>query len=701
MATVLLQNEADLRSGRYYEFDPENKADILGKGGMGIVFKGKLVHGDTGKYDYVAIKVLFKDLSDESVTRAQREASIRIIHENIVRMYDFVETVDSDGKPRYHVISEYLEGETLDKLIKKSGILSQAESLKITKNILAALYMLHSKGFIHRDIDPSNVMVCKDGKIKLIDFGIAKQVVEYQDEFGKGTQEGKFIGKINYASPEQAEGKHWLTNAASDIYSTGILLYELLTGKLPFTGTMYEIIKGHREQVIPRNDSISKDLQYVIRKATAKDPAERYQSATEFIVDIEQIEKGKSPIPQPIKKWAYIAGGICLVLLTLFGIWRYQDGKRGRFGEALAGASSMMSVALYQDALDLYKEAHSIMRTDSIAQTIRMLELLTRGVAAYTNSEYVQADSLFQAADSLSSSDACYYLGEMSYEGIGMPKDFRRGFEYTSKAARMGNKLAEYRLGLIYQNGIDVEADYDKAVRYFESAGRVIDKGTEANNPEFQFVKANMYMFGNGVQQNRKRAIEYYESAAKLGYPQAQYELYEILDREDHDKAMEWLMTSAGKGYPKAAFRLGALLIGRHKYGEGFEWTTKAAAKNYSPAFRQLGAIYQEKGRSQLTTLMQQALGIDGDDSASHMYTVKALDYDFDNYMAMYDIGMDYLRGNGVRENKSEAARYFEMAKRKVEQLPFRMENGRRIYNEIQHPFAESIRTFNYAPYIR
>ncbi|MDR1257816.1 MAG: protein kinase [Tannerellaceae bacterium] len=701
MASVLLQNESDLRSGRYYEFDPENKADILGKGGMGIVFKGRLVHGETGKYDYVAIKVLFKDLSEESVTRAQREASIRIVHENIVRMYDFVETTDTDGKPRYHVISEYLEGETLDKLIKKSGILSQAEAVKIVKSILAALYMLHSKGFIHRDIDPSNVMVCKDGKIKLIDFGIAKQVIEYQDEFGKGTQEGKFIGKINYASPEQAEGKHWLTNVASDIYSTGILLFELLTGKLPFTGTMYEIIKGHREQVIPRNDSLSRELQYVIRKATAKDPAQRYQSATEFIVDLEQIEKGKSPIPRPLKKWIYGAAVVCLALLTGFSVWRYQEGRHARFGEALSKASAMMQVAMYQDALDLYREANEAVVTDSVSQTIKMLETLTLGVAAYIDSEYAAADSLFNASDSLGSSDACYYLGEMSYEGIGTPKDFRRGFEYTSRAAAMGNKLAEYRLGFIYQNGIDVEADHDKAIRYFESAGRIIDRGTEANNPEFQYVKAGMYMHGNGVQQNSRRAIEYYESAAVSGYPQAQYELYEILDREDHTKAMEWLTTSAERGYPKAAFRLGVLLIGQQKFREGFDWTTKAAEKNYSPAFRQLGAIYQEKGKTSLAALIQQTLGIKGDDSVSHLYTVKALDYDFDNYMAMYDIGMDYLRGNGVKEDKAEAVKYFDMARHKVEQLPFTWENGRRIYNEIQHPFAEEIRTFDYTPYIK
>jgi TPR repeat protein len=701
VATVKLQSDADVKSGRYYEFDPEDKAAILGKGGMGIVFKGKLVHAETGRYDPVAVKVLFKDLSEDSVTRAQREASIRIVHENIVRMYGFVETNDNDGNARYHIISEYLKGETLDNVLKRRGVLSQQETVKIVKSILAALYMLHSKGYIHRDIDPSNVMVCEDGKIKLIDFGIAKQITDYHDEFGKGTVEGRFIGKINYASPEQAEGKHWLTNVTSDIYSTGILLFELLTGELPFTGTMYEIIKGHREQIVPANARISKELQYIIRKATAKDPAGRYQSATELIVDLEKVEQGKSPVPKPLKKWICMAGGVLLLLIAVFGLWRYQEAKQVRFRQTLEEASSRMSIALYGEALDLYREANGIIKTDSITDRIEMLDILTRAVAEYTGSEYAKADSLFRLAEKLSSSDACYYLGEMSYEGIGTPKNFRKGFDYTSKAAQMGNRLAEYRLGFIYQNGIDVEADYDKAIRYFERSGRIINMGAEANNPELRFVKGNMYMYGDGVPQNRTRAIEYYESAAALGHPRAQYALYEIFSKENPQKAMEWLTLAAEKGYPKAAYRLGVWLIGQQQYREGFDWTMKAAQKNYSPAFRQLGAIYQEKRKNSLTAAIQQSLNIRGDDSLSHYYTVKALDYDFDSYLAMYDIGMDYLEGNGVERNTAEAKTYFEMAKSKVEQLPCRMENGRRIYDELRYPLAEMVRTFNYSQYIR
>lgn len=700
MAVIKLQNESDIQLGQYYEFDPEDRYSILGKGGMGIVFKGKLIHSETGVNELVAIKVLFKDLSEESILRARREASIQIVHENVIRMYGFVETTDGDGKPRYHVISEFLDGEPLSERLKKSGILQQSESLKIVKNVLAALYMLHGKGYVHRDIDPSNVMVCKDGKIKIIDFGIARKMKEYHDEFQQGTQEGKFIGKVNYASPEQARGEHWLTNATSDIYSVGVLLFELLTGKLPFSGTTYQIIKGHLEQPLPESEIQSEDLQYVVRKATNKLQAERYQSASEFIVDIEKIENGRSPIPIPRKKWIYVLSAAMVVLLFCVGGWIFFDKKQKQYSEYLLAGADKLSVALYDDALVSYKNAYTIKKTDSVALIIDMLNLLTPAVKEYINSQYSKADSLFKMSAAKNSSDAYYYLGEMCYEGIGVPKDFKKGFDYTIKAAKLGNQLAEYRLGLIYQNGLDVKADKDKAIGCFEKAGQMADKGIALNNPELQFVKGNMFRWGNGVQKNEKRAIEYYTAAANQGYPQAQYALYEVLSERDSERATEWLIKSARQEYPKAQFKYGTQLLGQQRYKEGLEWTCKAAEKNYSPAMRQLGAIYQDREKSSLAISIQQSLGIDGNDSVSHYYTKKALDYDFDNYLAMYELAVDYAKGNGVTRNIEEAEKYFKMAKQRIESLPYREEGNKRIYDS-QHPFAEEIRLLNYQQYLK
>lgn len=671
MAVIKLLSEPRTQINQYYEFDPEIKSNILGSGGMGIVFKGKFINNETGKFEYVAIKVLFKDLSEESIMRARREASIQVIHENIVRMYDFVETTDSDGKPKYHVISEYLEGETLDKLIKKSGIISQAEALKIVKNVLSALYMLHSRGYIHRDIDPSNIMICRDGKIKIIDFGIAKQILEYHDDFKQGTLEGKFIGKVNYASPEQAEGKHWITNATSDIYSTGVLLFELLTGRLPFTGTAYEVIKGHREQPIPISEILSPDLQYVINKATAKEQADRYQSAAEFIVDIEKIEKGIPVIPEPGKRWITIVSVACAIILILAAVSAYIINDRDKVIEE---ANLKLSIGLYSESLGLFKNANKLITSSDVNDNIAMLEVLVPAVAEYNKSNYIKADSLFKVAINLNSSDAYYYLGEMSYEGIGTPKNFKQGFEYTSKAAEMGNKLAEYRLGLIYNDGIGVKVDKARASKYFESAGKIIDKGVDNKTAELLFIKGNMYMNGRGVQKSEERGEEYYREAAESGYPQAQYELSVILEKSGSPEAIGWLKKSAEQDYPKAQYKLGRIAEKNEEHKEAIKWMLKSAEKNYSPAYQRLGLYYNQE--------YSYLLGIASNNSISHEYILKALQFDFENFLAMYDLWIVFSNGNGVEKDTQKALEYFKMAENKLNELPYKTINGHRQYED-------------------
>jgi len=700
MALIKLQTEAEIASDQYYEFDPENRSTILGKGGMGIVFKGKIIHNETTKFEYVAIKVLFKDLSEESITRAKREASIQILHENVIRMYGFIETLDSEGKPKYHVISEYLDGEMLSDYLKRDGPLSWKESLEITKKILAALFMLHEKGYVHRDIDPSNVMICKDGKVKLIDFGIAKQINEYHNEFQQGTLEGKFIGKVNYASPEQAKGSHWVTNSTSDIYSVGILLFELLTNKLPYNGTTYEIIKGHLNQPIPINELplvsenkiVTEGLKYIIGKATDKIQDKRYQTASEFITDIEKVLKEISPIPNPVSKWIYLIPAI-IVIALVFKI--YLGGNDARYLKVINQAYTNLSAAKYEEALSVYREAYSIKKYDSISTRIKMLEVLTPAVAAYINSNYINADSLFQIAALMNSSDANYYLGEMCYEGIGTPKDFKKGFKYTTKAAELGNKLAEYRLGLIYQNGIGVKIDPDKASRYFERAGHMIDRGVDADNPELQFVKGNMFLQGNGVAKNEKMAFDFYEKAANHNYPQAQYQLYTLYFNSDKDKAIQWLTKSAERGYPKAQLELGFSLISQQKYKQGLEWAKRAAEKNYAPSLRVLGAVFQDKVKPTQVIAIQQASGNKGNDSISYKYFSLAVDFDPDYLDGRYALAIkSYEFAIGFeKKDPSNAKKFFLIALKNIDALPYVVQHGKRIYDK-SFPCAEQIRTY-------
>lgn len=703
MAVIKLQSESDFRSEQHYEFDPENKSSILGRGGMGIVFEGKLIHNDTGKFDRVAIKVLFKDLSEESILRARREASIKIVHEHIIRMYDFMETVDTDGKPKYHIISEFVEGIALSEYLKKKGSLSWDEALSITKKILAGLYMLHEKGFVHRDIDPSNVMISEDGKkVKLIDFGIAKQIAQYHHEFQQGTMDGKFIGKPNYASPEQAKGNHWLTNATSDIYSVGILLFELLTGKLPYKGTTYEIIKGHLSLPIPvselpiqsGNKKVSDGLKYIIKKATDKDQEKRYQTASGFISDIEKLLKGENVLPPAVPKWIY---PVVAVVVSGLIFLAFSGGSDAKYLKAANRANDNLFAAKYEDALSGFKEAYSFKKADSILTKIQMLEVLTPAVAAYINSDYTKADSLFQIADSMNSSDAMYYLGEMCYEGIETPRDFKKGFKYTTRAAELGNGLAEYRLGLIYQNGIDMKVDKDKASRYFEHAGRMIDRGADADNPELLSVKGDMYLQGNGVAQNETLAFEFYEKAAKLDYPQAQFKLYELLQKKDNHSAMQWLTKSAERGYPKAQFALGDFLLKQKRIKEGFSWTERAAKKNYAPALRQLGAIYWENSTNIETNEIQRELGFNGIDSLSYKYFKLAVDFDPAYLKGRYALAVRlYDLAKEIKTKDTEKAKkYLDQAKTCIETLPYNEQNGRRVYDNKDYQGAEYIRTIS------
>ncbi|MDR3262367.1 MAG: protein kinase [Tannerella sp.] len=697
MAVIKLQNEQDAESGRYFEFDPDDKSTILGKGGMGVVFKGKLIHSDTGKYEWVAIKVLFNDLTESSLERAHDEAAIQIMHENIVRMYGLIKISDNDNRLIYHIISEYLDGETLSELIRKSGTLSKERAIMIIRCVLSALDMLHRSGYIHRDIDPSNVMICKDGKIKLIDFGIAKKISVCQEQSGEyahstKTLEGLFIGKVNYASPEQLKGQLKDINAKSDIYSTGILLYELLTGRLPFTGSSYDILKGHQEEPIPKDRVFLKEkelkwLFYVVCKATAKKKEERYRTANDFIVDIEKIEKGLSPVPVPVRKIASAVGVAALLIACIFGIWTYMDHKKDHYRELVTQASGERAMAMYPKALDSYNAAFQIIPADSVAEAIQLLELLTLGLERYIHSDYGEADSLFRlATERYSSPEAYYYLGEMCHEGLGRPRDSVKGLEYATEASRLGSIPAEYRLGIDYKNGYGVKKDEKKASFCFANVLRMVDN-CAADNPELQFLKGNLYKYGdvpdmNG-ESNRKTAIECYRLAAEKGYPPAEYELY--LTLEENGEKKEWLARAAGQGYVKAEFMQGIELMEQERYAEGLEWIEKAAGKNHVPALRELGVIYL-KNASPSVEAIRKEVHITTDDATALEYTQKALEYDSEDYMALHDMGIAYSYGRGVKKDEGKARTYRNLSILALEK--------RKGFSEAVHPHEYRIRTY-------
>lgn len=334
-----LQGQLEKSKGIYYEYDAESTP--LGEGGMGVVYRGFRVDQNTGLRTEVAIKALHADLPEEVYARAEREASIQLRHDNLVEMLGLISVFESNrwGESIYHhyVVSEFLHGIELSDLL--AGRLDKIKdgddrfarelynnyikdkegtSIYIIKNILSGVLALHDKGYIHRDIDPCNIMVTSDGHIKLIDFGIAKNLKALGSNDKLMTAAGKFIGKAEYASPELVLGDVRSQNYTTDIYALGILFYRLLVGRLPFNGSQYEVLQNQLKSKVPVRNIENKALANVIKKATEKIQNNRYGSIAEFRVAIDAAEKFKPGFWDKYGKYLII----CFVALTIgAGVW--------------------------------------------------------------------------------------------------------------------------------------------------------------------------------------------------------------------------------------------------------------------------------------------------------------------------------------------------------------------------------------------
>jgi beta-lactam-binding protein with PASTA domain len=257
----------------------------LGSGGMANVYLA--YDQELGRR--VAIKILDdRHASDEQfIERFRREAqnAAGLSHPNIVSIYD-----RGEAEGTYYIAMEHIEGRTLKELLVARGPSPLGIAIDYTRQILSALRFAHRNGIVHRDIKPHNVIVDGDGRVKVMDFGIARAGAASQM-----TEAGSIIGTAQYLSPEQARGAP--VDQTSDLYSTGIVLYELLTGTVPFTGdTPVEIAMKHLAQTpVPPSalrPEIPRDLDYVVLRALAKDPADRYHSAEEMDSDLERIARG-------------------------------------------------------------------------------------------------------------------------------------------------------------------------------------------------------------------------------------------------------------------------------------------------------------------------------------------------------------------------------------------------------------------------
>ncbi len=448
MNIIRLQGDVEKRRGVYYEYDVD--AIPLGEGGMGRVFKGYRVVEVTGERMPVAIKAIYDNIPDRVVERARREANIQIDNDNLIRMYGFVETESqyAEGVPNrvhYHVIMELLIGVTLENIINgvtsdqngmqipfAAEIYSQytqdryAAVVRIMKPILSGLMALHDKGYIHRDIDPSNIMVTIDGKIKLIDFGICKQITTLESLDKALTASGVFMGKVNYAAPELVLGDVKSQNYTTDIYALGILLYQLCTGHLPFSGTDQDILSANLRSSLPMKDVREKSFKRIIRKATEKVQSKRYASIAELRVDLERcaIRNGKSDL----KKIRVFISTLAAIIVLAFGIALFLQIKHDANSEIIEHKPTREEI--FDGAIAKLNQKDSVHLWAEAKEQLRVL------------------------AD-----DSLYFPAKMKYYVLLLnsrdPEEVKKGFAELEQIASndLSNSIALFECGLTLSKG--------------------------------------------------------------------------------------------------------------------------------------------------------------------------------------------------------------------------------------------------------
>ena len=255
----------------------------VGNGGMAVVYKAK--DFDTGAI--VAVKILRDEyLDNEEFCRRFRNESRAIAllnHPNIVKIFDVC-----NSPSLQYIVMEYIDGISLKDYIEQQRVVRVKEAVHFTTQILRALMHAHSKGIVHRDIKPQNIMLLQNGRIKVTDFGIARLLTSQTS-----TITDKAIGSVHYIAPEQARGA--ATDARADLYSVGVMLYEMLTGKLPFdanSAVSVAVMQLQADPKMPRqiNPNIPVGLEEITIQAMQKDPNARYQSAAEMLQDIENFK---------------------------------------------------------------------------------------------------------------------------------------------------------------------------------------------------------------------------------------------------------------------------------------------------------------------------------------------------------------------------------------------------------------------------
>lgn len=645
---------------------------VLGRGGFSEVWLAE----DTRTGIHVALKVYAPGhgLDDDGVKLFSQEFSLvfDLNHGNLLRPSHF----DVCERMPYLVMPFYPRGSAA----KLAGNISETEAWQFLHDVASGLAYLHKlePPVIHQDIKPDNVMMSNHGGFLITDFGIS---VKVRSTLRKSMpQQHTSGGTVSHMSPERFS-KDNMPIKASDVWALGATLYELLTGNPPFgehgglvqkSGAEIPDIDGyftdelkqtveHCLALQPWNRPSAEQLVKISRQHLPQGHEDSAETGQDSADDIPDTPAKKSSSKKKTKAGILVAAVLTALIAGALFYMRYSNNQK-QYADNVAKAGNFHAVARYDSALIYFDKALEYVDADSIRHKREMLRHFIPALQDFYNARYRQAYEGFQKAADMGSGDACYYLGEMVYNGLATAKDYNRGWEYTLAAYQRGFKMACWRIANAYETGRGVPQNKDTADFYYFEAIESIKKLSENGDPEALGNLGGMYSGGKGVAQNDKRAFECHYQAAQAGYAfemsnLALYYQYGYGTEKDEEEAMKWYIRSAGMGNPGSQLTLGKIYLygycGQKENSEkGIELITKAAEQNYSPALTSLGYLYWE-GKH-----------VKEDLSKSFVYSLRAIEYDNDNTTAMINVAHDYKGGRGTDKDYLKSMEYYLKAQK-------------------------------------
>lgn len=391
----------------------------IGKGGMGIIYKAL----DPRTQKPVAIKVLPPTMVDRvTVERFHREvqAMVKLKHPNMIEVYD-----SGMEKGKHFLVMEFVEGENLKTVIKNQGALAAKRALQVTAQIADALSHVHKQGMIHRDIKPANIMITPDGKVKVMDYGLVKML-----GVTNVTVDGTSLGTAEYMSPEQISGDG--VDSRTDIYSLGIALYEMLTGRLPFEGdSMQALLMKHKNEIpVPvrkHRPEVPVEAEWIVTKAMAKDLSSRYQTVEMLLADLLKLT---GPLPAAGQGKTASASRTTERKIKVNKLVLEKKSTERRFSHNYFGAGIFLFMVIWIAAVIIYRDKVFTLikekpwtkvmvfpqRTDLLGEAERSLRVLEKAEKHFDQGqEYARQGSAakaaaeFQAAIKLRNDHPPYY----------------------------------------------------------------------------------------------------------------------------------------------------------------------------------------------------------------------------------------------------------------------------------------------------